>query len=172
MEIFVFRTAIPFGYLIASAGFVALSILSVVLFFRGVLGKPRRTTLIVLSGVLMFFLVMVGVANLNEESIDWNPLVRNTSELTGTWQDGSSNLVLLSDGQYRCSGNACDGIDVKGNWQRSGDFYILFRPINASQVEWRLAMHAGRLSLASGVTKGDPDMWLPKLTFQRVLPNS
>jgi hypothetical protein len=170
MDRLVFHTAVPFGYLLFALVLVALMALAGTLLAAYFFTKPRKFGLAATGGALLALVVAIAAANLNQEEIDFNPLVRERLELAGAWRNDASRLDLLSDGRYKCDGDACANLGSNGSWQREGDFFLVLRPVTGPNARWRLAVRGEHLWLAAGNFQSDPDLWQPKFTFEQSAP--
>ena len=159
MKLLIFHTQIPFGYFLFALLLLVLALASGALIFISLKTRPRRLWPVAPSCVLLALVVMTAVANLNEEEVDLNPLIRESSELTGIWKNDTSSLELLPEGRYTCKGDACARLGAYGSWQRSGDFFISLDPVNSGPVIWRISSSAGHLRLAAGTVFADSDTW-------------
>ena len=125
---------------------------------------------------LLPLVAAVGIAALIRASLpirDWNPYLTAAGVLAGDWRDGRAVLRLHANGRYVCDGAACQALGATGSWKRSGDFFVAFQPDRPGDpVEWRVSRRAGRFQFVAGRTKGDPDSWSPRLTFEHRAPAS
>ena len=104
---------------------------------------------------------------------EWNPVIHDANELVGDWRGGTASLKLDGGGGYTCAGGPeCEPLGARGTWQRSGDFYVAFRPVAAPPLEWRVSLYRGHFQLVAGDTQSDPDQWTPRPTFERRAPAS
>ena len=170
MDILVFRTAFPFGYLIAAIGFLALLIVGAALVVAGIRASPRRGATTASGGALLCFLALVAWANLDAEAVDWNPWITNEAALVGAWRDGSSVLELHTNGGYVCRGRACSEVGAAGMWARDGDFYVAFTAPRRPTARWRVTERDHRYQFMSGATAEDPDLYQPRRTFKKDAP--
>ena len=143
-------TTMLFAYVGFTVALLVMLALAVVLLASGLLRKPRKAGRAAAGGALLVGVVTCAAALWWEEQIDFNPLVRSPSQLTGTWQDGASRLDLHADGRYTCGGETCAQIGAEGRWLREGDFYIVFRPLRGHEVSWRMVVREQHLWLAAG----------------------
>lgn len=100
------------------------------------------------------------------DGVEWNPLI-NTSQLSGTWRDAATTLMIDSDGLYVCDGPNCNDLAESGQWMFDGNFRVTFRPTTGSTVVRRVAVRDDALHFVSGAEKADPDEWDPRFTFSR-----
>jgi hypothetical protein len=126
--------------------------------------RRHRFILAVASVSIAFFAIWMFR---DTSKIDWNPFIRTPVEIAGHWRGHESVLALDPIGKYSCTGVRCSDLGSSGNWQRAGDFYIDFASEGGKTVEFRLAIKDGHLSLVTGASPGDPDMWNPEFTFTR-----
>jgi hypothetical protein len=164
MDVFIFRTALPFGYLGFWGGVVVLAIAGLVTLGRGV--RSRRLPPVIGGGLLFIGLVTLGAINVvAEKKLDLNPLIRDRNELAGEWKDGTSVLELRADSTFACQGgHACSELGPAGTWTWS-DFEVTFRGATDVGVVRRIVRYDRELRLAN--IPGDPDEWNGKFSFRR-----
>ena len=164
LDFFVIRTALPFGYLAAFCGLLALAVVGAVLAFGGV--RRRKRWRLGAGLALLAAVGLVVAADIRAGRIDWNPLVREEQALHGEWRMDRSVLTLQADGQYRCMGQACVELGAWGHWRRAGDFELVFEGGSNRRATRRLARDGQRLYLVAGTSEwDDPDTWRPRFTF-------
>jgi|ERR1041384_295261 hypothetical protein len=171
MRLLVFRSAIPFAYLAFALGLVAISLLAMWLIVRAVRRRPHRGTAFVLPVMLLLAVALTIAANVREDALlDLNPIVASTSDLLGTWRDGSALLELRPDSSYRCNvppndRALCGTPTASGHWRRDGDFIVILEGSDHQQVKLRVIRYANVLRLTE--EQDDPDMWSGRLGFHR-----
>lgn len=165
MNALVFRTGVPFGYLLLFAVLVGTGVLGIALLARGLGSRPRRPGVGAVGGGVVVACVLVLWANVDAGAVEWNPVIHGSDALTGRWHDGRAILELASDGTYSCTGRACGELGRSGRWAREGDFYVAFDVSGGSGVQWRITERGGHYQFVAGDTQGDPDGWRPRPTF-------
>src|SRR5580765_303927 len=95
---FVFRTALPLGYvalvlfLLCAAGFGLVQV------WRGLKAQPLNGIRALTGIALLFAVGLLTVANWSRnDSIEFNPIV-TVADLEGAWNDGRAVLDLKSNG--------------------------------------------------------------------------
>ena len=161
---FIFRTAVPFGYLAFWGGLVVLSGASVGIVIRSL--RPFRKRRMVAGSMLFAALALLGAVNVfAEQKLDFNPLIRERGDLVGVWKDGTATLDLRADGTFLCQGDGeCSGVGPTGAWTWH-DFEVKFRSIAGRTVVRRILRYGQELRLAS--LPDDPDVWDGRLSFRR-----
>ncbi len=166
MDFLVFRTGVPFGYLILAMVFFIAFVVSCISLRRALKARPVNKLKALLPCMPIAFFALVVSANLNAGAVEWNPLIRGDAPLLGNWEEGASVLALHEGGQYACAGSACAALNAAGKWQRVGDFEIDFAPADGAPTRWRITAHEGRYEFVAGAV-GDPDNWQTDVTFRK-----
>ena len=164
MEFFRISTALPFGYVIIFFCYLVLCLITLIWIIKSIKRKPIKRLQLLFNIPILFFLILVGISNAIPDNTEWNPLVRNDSEILGVWIKENSQLILKSDYSYTCTGDNCAIVREIGRWERVSDFNITLHPSSQYGINWRLAKKEGKLQLVSGAS-GDPDMWRTEVEF-------
>jgi hypothetical protein len=164
MDAFIFRTAIPFGYLPFWGGVALLAVAALATVGRGI--RSRRTAHVIGGGVVVAGLVALAAVNVAaEKKLDFNPLIRDETELAGQWRDGRSVLDLRADGTFTCRGGSeCAGLGPAGTWSWR-DFQITFCAPTGVTVVRRIIRYDGEVRLANW--PADSDSWNGQFSFRR-----
>lgn len=167
MNPLVVRTGMPFGYLVAFLGIIALLAGGLAVTVVALRGRPARLGLAVAGVLSTAFAILVLVVNVRaEDDLDLAPLITAEGSLFGAWQGGAARLVLNPDGTYDCSGRTkCGPLRTGGRWSRSGDFDIRFNS-GQSSVTYHVVRYKGAFRLIE--MDGDPDLWDGSFRFEQV----
>jgi hypothetical protein len=163
MGSFVFRSAVPFGYLGFWVGVVVLEIIALALVVGGLRSARKGTA--ISGGLLLTGLIVVTVVNvIYDKNLDTNPMIHGRQELAGSWKDGAATLELRLDGTFACQGgNECSELRGAGAWAWN-DFEITFRPATGPEVVRRIVRYDDELRLAN--VPGDLDAWDGRFSFR------
>jgi hypothetical protein len=164
MDAFIFRTAIPFGYLAFWGGVAVLAVTTLGTVGRGI--RSGRTAHTLGGGIVVAGLVALAAINVAaEKKLDFNPLIRDDTELAGRWRDGTSVLDLRADGTFTCQGgDECSELGPAGTWSWR-DFQITFCGPTGVTVVRRIIRYDGESRLANW--PADPDTWNGQFSFRR-----
>jgi hypothetical protein len=164
MHVFIFRTAIPFGYVGFWGGLFVVAVAALVLLGRGI--RSRRAVLVIGGGLVVVGVVAFAAINVAaEKRLDLNPVIHDRMELAGQWHAGTSALDLRADGTFVCQGgDECSALGPRGTWSWR-DFEITFRGAKDVGVVRRVVRYDRELRLAS--IPGDPDEWNGRFSFRR-----
>lgn len=165
MSPFVFRTAVPFGYLAFWGGLAIFALVSGALFVRGV-RSSRKGRAVVGGLVLAGIAVVVAINVAADRALDLNPVIRDRAEIAGLWKDGTAVLDLRSDGSYVCrGGDACVDLGPGGSWIW-GDSRIDFQQATGTTAARLVLRYRHELRLTKD--PGDFDAWDGDLSFRHV----
>ena len=166
------RTAIPLGYLFIALALGGLLLVGVSCFVAG--WRFKKRPLKIVGAVISLGVIGLITAEVVMDSLlEWNPLVRNDSEVVGTWQrkrsfwmDLDETLTLRADHTFEYRS---DHESFTGTWQRN-DWNL---HIAASGVDplMRFISFFGELRLLRR-PPDDPDTWDGDLGLKRVLPQA
>jgi hypothetical protein len=169
---FVFRTALPLGYLAFALFLLCAAGFGLVQVRRGLRAQLLNRTRALTGIGLLFIVGLLTVANwAPNDSIEFNPIV-TVADLEGAWNDGRAVLDLNSNGTYSCSGSgSCTQLGATGRWIRDGDFLIRFTRASDGRVLIQRVVRTEK-DLRLTDEAADPDMWDGILTFRHRAPAS
>lgn len=94
-----FRTALPFGYLVIALALIAILVAGTALLIAGLRRRQSRTKWF--GGALIAAVILAGLAEFAfDTSLEWNPVIASDTEITGVWQDDDERLTLRPDHTY------------------------------------------------------------------------
>ena len=97
----------------------------------------KKDSHVIWAGIFFLALALSAIQIFNKNE-DFNPLIRDKSELFGVWKYFGSELKLKADGSYSCTGSQCEKIGMAGRWLRRDDFYVEFVSTERASIEWRV----------------------------------
>jgi hypothetical protein len=97
----------------------------------------KKDSHVIWAGIFLLAITLwvIQIFNTNE---DFNPIIRDKSELYGVWKYFGSELILKAEGNYSCNGSQCEKICMAGKWLRKDDFYVEFVCAERPSIEWRV----------------------------------
>ena len=171
LSLFVIRTALPFGYLIAAIALLGFAVLGLAQIWRGMRARPLQRGRVLAGVILVAAVTLIVAANeAYSAALDFNPLT-TTEDLKGEWRDGRAVLLLLPDGRFSCAGGGeCDLLGSNGTWLKRNDHELEFRQHPDAAMFRRVVQYRGHLRLTELID--DPDSWDGRLTFELTAPSA
>lgn len=147
-----FRTALPFGYLLIFLGLAAAFVIGLVLF---VTGRLRRSKPVAFLGGALALVVAIAVVSdvYFDAAMEWNPEIASDTEVVGRWQDRDETVTLAPDHTFTYETK--DQI-VHGTWSRYD--WNLRMAGNNGPLEMRFVQYNGKTHLMTRPPE-DPDVW-------------
>jgi len=156
-----FRTAIPFGYLVVALFLLAGFGFGVVIFARG-WRRHSRSAKWLGGGIVALICGIVAAQVVFEGDLEWNPLIHNDTEIVGRWADHRETLTLATNSTFSYSNSARM---VDGTWTRD-DWNLYLHGTNFSAT-MRFVQFRSQYRLMTHPPEGDPDMWDGDLGLSR-----
>ena len=134
--------------------------------------RPRRRGRMLLGALLVIVPVLEGSRMAYIASgLEWDPMVREASELEGIWRHRATEFELAPDGVWRCRHSErgeqpCDGTAGNGRWSVDENAVTFVSSSGASVTELLVFRYRGAYRLVHNF--GDPDDWGYTLDFERV----
>jgi hypothetical protein len=117
----------------------------------------NKSQCIVMALSFLTPIILVSISELTTPNIEWNPLIRNDTEIVGSWIDDKELLTINEDHTFKLivGDSEYSGGWSLDDWNFTFDYYSTGMPYDYLRV----IHHSNKYHLVKGTLDRGPDAW-------------